>query len=339
MGLKKQMVRARLRTERQVGLLRAAHRMFQLSVVQRRTAQIRRGDILLFATLRNERVRLPYFLDYYRRLGVAHFLFVDNGSTDGGAEYLAQQPDVSLWRTDHSYKKARFGMDWLNALLNRYAAGHWSVVVDVDEFLIYPHWETRPLRALTAELDANGFRSFGAILLDMYAKTPLNETRYEEGQDPFEQLCWFDAANYSFHRNARYRELWIQGGPRQRVFFPDAPHLAPALNKVPLVRWSYGLVYRSSMHVLLRRGLNHTYFEHGGERLCGALLHAKFIDTFAAKAQEEVERKQHYAGSREYKVYDQKAAEGMHMWTPASTRYEGWVQLEDLGLISTGSWA
>ncbi len=44
--------------------------------------------------LRDERVRLPWFLHYYRAMGVRHFLMVDNASTDGSTEYLRNQPDV-----------------------------------------------------------------------------------------------------------------------------------------------------------------------------------------------------------------------------------------------------
>lgn len=51
------------------------------------TGQIASANgILLFSTLRNERVRLPYFLRYYRDLGVNHFLIVDNDSEDGSHE-------------------------------------------------------------------------------------------------------------------------------------------------------------------------------------------------------------------------------------------------------------
>ena len=51
--------------------------------------RVRREPILLFTCLRNEKVRLPYFLQYYRDLGVDHFLIVDNDSDDGSREYLA----------------------------------------------------------------------------------------------------------------------------------------------------------------------------------------------------------------------------------------------------------
>ena len=300
---------------------------------------MRRSAVLLFCTLRNERIRLPWFLQYYRDLGIGHFFFVDNDSDDGSREYLAAQPDVSLWTTDSSYKNSRFGMDWLTALLRRYGHGHWCLTVDVDEFLIYPFCETRPLRALTDWLDTSGIRAFSAMLLDMYPKGPIQEQPYREGQNPFEIAEWFDSGNYTISRNWGYGNLWIQGGPRARTFFASNPRAAPALNKVPLVRWHRSYAYISSTHMLLPRGLNQVYDEWGGEKASGCLLHAKFLDTFAVKAQEEMARGEHYADSREYKAYLEGLKEQPDFWCKWSEKYINWRQLEILGLMSKGNWA
>ncbi len=304
-----------------------------------RTRAIRPDDILLYSTLRNERVRLPYFLDYYRDLGVNHFLIVDNGSNDGSADYLREQADVSLWATGESYKRSRFGVDWLNWLQRRYGHGHWCLVVDPDEFLIYPFCDTRPLRALTDWLDASSIKSFSAMLLDMYPKGRLDAQPYREGQDPIEIARWFDSGNYTLRKNKRYGNLWIQGGPRSRVFFPDAPEKAPALNKIPLVKWDRKYTYVSSTHMLLPRGLNQVYDEWGGEKASGVLLHAKFLDTFSAKAAEELERGQHYSASVEYRAYAESLKDDPELWCKWSEKYINWRQLEILGLMSKGNWA
>jgi hypothetical protein len=145
----------KLRLERKRWRARAFLKRSQLGPVVDRTASIGRRDILLFCTVRNDRIRLPYFLKYYRTLGIQHFLFVDNGSDDGTGDYLAQQPDVSLWTTTASYKKARFGADWMNWLLRHHGSDHWCLTVDSDEFLIYPFCDTRPLDALTDWFDAS----------------------------------------------------------------------------------------------------------------------------------------------------------------------------------------
>jgi hypothetical protein len=319
--------------------MRALLKSRELSCVVNRTGQIAPDDILLFSTQRNERVRLPFFLEYYRRLGVAHFMVVDNGSTDGTAEYLASQGDVSVWSTDASYKAARFGVDWLNYLQRRYGHGHWCLVADPDEFLVFPFCDTRPLTALTDWLDAASIRSFSAMLLDMYPEDRLDATPYREGMDPLEIACWFDSGNYTISRNPLYKNLWIQGGPRARIFFPDAPERAPALNKVPLVKWDRRYVYVSSTHMLLPRGLNLVYETNGGEKASGVMLHAKFLDTFARKADEEAARCEHYAEATEYRAYQEGLVKNRTLWCRWSERYENWRQLERLGLMSKGNWA
>ncbi|MCL4675816.1 MAG: glycosyltransferase family 2 protein [Pararhodobacter sp.] len=289
--------------------------------------------------MRNERVRLPYFLKYYRDLGVEHFLFIDNGSEDGSCEYLAAQPDASVWRTTASYRQSRFGVDWINALLRRHAHGRWALVVDVDEFFCYPYCDTRPLRALTDWLDDAGLRSFGTLILDMYPKGPVNAHPCIEGQNPFEVANWFDSANYSITRNHQHRNLWIQGGPRARAFFARTPRAAPALNKVPLVKWHRSYAFASSTHMLLPRGLNLTYDTLGGEKASGCLLHAKFLATLADKAREELQRGEHYAGGREYQAYAEVLEDRTDLWNKWSERFINWRQLEIMGLMSKGNWA
>lgn len=329
----------RLRLQRKRWRLRAFRKRRELSRVANRTDQIREDDILMFCTLRNEKVRLPYFLNYYREMGVNHFLFVDNDSTDGSLDYLAEQSDVSVWHTRASYKRSRFGVDWLNWLQLKYAHGHWALVLDPDEFLVYPFCDTRPLRALTDWLDASSIKSFSAMLLDMYPKGRLDEKPYQSGQNPLEIANWFDSGNYTMSRNKRFGNLWIQGGPRARMFFGDKPEKAPALNKIPLVKWDRRYTYVSSTHMLLPRGLNQVYDEWGGEKSSGVLLHTKFLDTFTAKAAEELSRGQHYAASVEYKAYAESMKDDPELWCKWSEKYINWRQLEILGLMSKGNWA
>lgn len=325
--------------QRQRWLARAIRKRRELRPVANRTADIRPSDLLVFSTQRNEAVRLPWFLRYYREMGVNHFLFVDNDSTDGSLDYLARQPDCSVWTTRASYKRARFGVDWMNWLLFKYGHDHWALTVDPDELFLYPFCDTRPLRALTDWLDASNIKSFSAMLLDMYPKGRMDLQPYSPGQDPLEIANWFDAGNYAISKNWQFGNLWIQGGPRARVFFADRPEQAPALNKVPLVKWNRRYAYVSSTHNLLPRGLNLVYDEWGGEKASGILLHTKFLSTFAEKAAEELERGEHYGSSREYIAYAEGVKENPDLWCKWSERYINWRQLEILGLMSKGNWA
>ncbi len=328
----------RLRWKRRRLLARAVQKRRELVAVVDRTGGIEAEDILCFAVVRNEAVRLPWFLEHHRRLGVAQFLMIDNGSEDGTDAFLAAQPDVSLWRTGAGYKASRFGVDWTTWLLARYGHGHWCLTLDADEALVYPFCDTRDLRALTAWLDDQGREMFGAMMLDMYPEGPVGAAAYRAGDDPFAVLQWFDAANYGMRVQQPMGNLWVQGGPRARVFFADDPQRAPTLNKVPLVKWNRRFAYVNSTHSLLPSRLNRIYDADGGEAPSGLLLHSKFLNVAVARAGEEQARGEHFFDPSLYDRYYQAVAADPDLWCAASRRYSGWRGLEAMGLMSRGGW-
>jgi hypothetical protein len=328
----------RLRWKRRRLMWRAMRARHQLQAVCDRTSAIRPGDILGATVLRNEIVRLPYFLAHHRALGVRHFLMVDNASTDGSAEYLRDQPDVSLWHSGEGYKQSRFGMDWLCWLLMRHGHGHWCLTVDADELFIYPYWDSRDLRALTAWLDRSGAEAFPAMMLDLYPKGPLAGQSYDPGSDPTDILQWFDAGNHVIRRQERMGNLWIQGGVRARVFFAGDPRRAPTLTKLPLVRWNRRFAYVNSTHSALPPRLNRVYDAQGGEAGSGLLLHSKFLPGVVERAREEKARREHFRQAELYDDYYDRLAANPDLWCPASSRLGGWRRLEAMGLMSRGGW-
>lgn len=330
--------RYKLRLRRKRLLWRGFRSRHKLTPVENHTRQISPADILLFATVRNEALRLPYFLQHYRTLGVRHFLIVDNGSDDGTLDLLKTAADVSVWQTDASYKSARFGMDWLTWLLMRYGHGHWTVTVDADELLIYPDHDTRPLPDLTSWLDARGHRVMGAMMLDLFPKGSPDDQVYAPGQNPSEVLAWFDAHGYWVQRQPKMGNLWLQGGVRARCFFAKDPTRAPTLNKIPLVKWNRRYTFVNSTHNALPGWLNRSYDEPGSQKVSGVLLHTKFLPGSAARARQEQARKEHFSNSSLYDAYYDAVAENPDLWEPDSVKFTGWRQLVDLGLMFRGPW-
>jgi len=295
---------------------------------------IQEGDILAFVTVRNEIDRLPYFLSHYRKLGIAHFFMVDNGSNDGTTEYLGTQTDVSLWHTRASYKRSRFGVDWLTGLQMRYGHGHWCLTVDADEILVYQDFERRSLSDVSRSLEAAGKDSFAALMLDMYPKSHLSKATHKAGHDPFSDLCWFDSGPYRVTMQTRLRNPWVQGGVRDRLFFQGQPERAPTLNKIPFVKWNWRYTYVSSTHSALPRRLNDAYGKGRAEVETGVLLHSKFLNSIIDKSREEKMRQEHFANSKLYDAYYDGLIEDPVLWTENSVRYAGWRQLIDLGLMA-----
>ena len=284
--------------------------------------------------VRNEALRLPYVLGYHRGLGVARFLVVDNGSTDGTLPYLLSQPDVLVWHTDASFQAARCGTDWTEALLTEHGVGRWCLVLDADELLCYADSERRTLPALCRELDEAGHRAFSALLLDMYSEGPIRDAHYASGQDPREVCPFFDRQVYHARTNRfpGHAGQWSYfGGARQRVFGGQAPGGNEAnfycLNKVPLFRYEPSVVVSENFHWLAGPPL---------AAETGCLLHFKYISTFPARVIEEARRQEHWNGAAQYVRY----AEVLHrdpnltLFDPGlSLRYRDSRQLVELGIM------
>ncbi|WP_167853569.1 glycosyltransferase family 2 protein [Roseovarius aestuariivivens] len=286
-------------------------------------------DILLVACLRNEMLRLPWFLHYYRRLGIDRFLIVDNGSDDGSRAFILEQEDVTVFHTEQSYADSGCGIDWQNALLRDHAVGHWTFVVDVDEIFVFPGCEATGLRRFLTYLDGKKATAVVAPMIDMYPGGAIAEAGYRAGQDPLEVAPFFDVEGYQLGgARSEARGLPVRGGPRHRLFWEgrgrDFP--SPVLRKTPLLRWSATSELIASTHKV--KGCSWA-------EVSGVLLHFKLLQDFAASAREETARAQHFADARQYRAYDEVISkrEALTAYYEGSVRFRNTEQLCQLGLM------
>lgn len=279
--------------------------------------------------VRNERLRLPAVLDHHRRLGVGRFLVVDDGSSDGSADFLRAQPDVSLFHADGSFRDSECGIAWINALLDAHGHGRWVLVVDADELFVYPGCETIGLRALCDHLDGRGAQGALALMIDMYGEGAVRETVHPHGAALTETSPWFDPGPYRAVRAGLFPSLQAAGGPRARLFdFSPYQPRPPLLTKVPLVRWSRGMSFRLSTHALTPIVLPPLMF---------GLLHFKFLSDFPERVETAVAEAQHYANAQEYRAYQDRLRHDpeLRIRDEASVRYRDTAQLAEEGLMLT----
>lgn len=281
--------------------------------------------VVVVSVLYNERPRLEFFLNYYRRLGVAGFLLVDNDSSDGSQEVLLQQPDVQLWSSDFSFQRANFGSAWFEVLLRRLGLERWCLIVDADEYLKFAGCEQRSLGELCLDLEAAGKRAMAAVLLDVYSDRPIQDT--QAGENPLEVCRYCD--RQFFHERIEqagpYANQTIYlGGVRQRVF----GEVEFYLSKVPLVRYDTQVVLTGGQHFT-----NLPASDIASET--GALLHLKYLESFPALAREQVRRGEHYRQAEQYRVYDRKlSASPLTLFDPAlSVEWHDSRGLQELGAI------
>ncbi len=278
----------------------AAFAHYGLARQDARSIDLAPRGVLGCAVVRNERARLPYWLTYHRRMGVDRFFVVDNDSTDGTLPYLLDQPDVHVWRTAASYHEANYGTVWIELLLRRYGVGRWCLVADADELFCYPGCDDTPLPEFCRRLDAKGKRAVGAILLDMYALTPIRDTHYTPGED-FLAVCRYFDRRFSHRCVERWtiegRQTIHVGGVRERVFGGGGDYY---LSKVPLLRYDVACV-------LSPHWTNIPDSDVAVAR--GCVLHFKYFASFPTAVREEVARREHLGHLFQYEAYAERVAD------------------------------
>ena len=287
-------------------------------------------QIAAFMKVRNETLRLPYNLEYHRKLGVDHFFIVDNDSDDGTREWLVSQSDVTCFHSDLPLNLSDAGAKWFNALLNRFGIGRWCLTIDADELFVFPECESISLADYTTSLDRENADAVLSIMLDMYAKGPLSQIRYEAGR-PFLEYCrFFDRNGYDFTPidvEGATPKFMVRGGVRRRLFYSKEDNLAPVLNKLPLVKWKQQFAFWSGNHYLKPE-----------VRLAsswGALLHFKFFSEFGSRVGQEVRRGVMFDSALEYRKYKKHLDRNPDLapFGPNSMEYSRSRQLVDLGIM------
>ncbi|MBD2771529.1 glycosyltransferase family 2 protein [Iningainema tapete] len=307
-----------------------AFKYYELNRVDTKEIEIQPWEILCCVVERNELLRLPYFLSYYRQKGIAKFLIVDNNSTDGSLSYLLEQSDVYTWHSTRPFSKANCGSIWLELLLRKYGVGHWCLTVDADEIFYYPDCENISIDQLCQELDKKQKTVFDAILLDMYSDKAVQDTHYTSGQNFLDVCPYFEREFYSkkeenFGNYRNHTAYW--GGVRKRIFGGN-----DLLSKSPLIKYNVDLILHIGQHFT-----NRPKHEIANSR--GCLLHFKFFDNFYSYVEQEVRRKEHHKNAREYVRYQQVIAQHKNLIMydeKHSVKLQNSQQLVQMGVMQVG---
>lgn len=173
-------------------------------------------ELRLFAIMRNEALRLPYFIEYYKRLGVDRFFIIDNNSSDLSRDIALQHSEIHVFSTDEPYQEH---WRWMTYMLDRYGLNHWCLVVDIDELFSFPFIEKIRLKHLCRYLEESNNTALKCFLLDMYSDSTISETICASGQNPLSVLRFFDASfrkiSVSFKdwkRNTNFTSVVLTGG-------------------------------------------------------------------------------------------------------------------------------
>ena len=281
----------------------------ELKVVKDR--KISQHGMCLFCVVRDELYFLPFLLEHYRRLGVEHFLFYDDRSSDGSREFLETQPDCAVVTSDIPYGAVlENGVRYIHVLKgvvpNSVFGNRWVLTVDADEFLLLPEPFVN-LNILCAAIAREGGSSAVAALVDFYPEK-LSMRNYAISLNPFSvsKFCdkgplfeWPEGKRRpsTFHAGVRYRlaeTLFRHHRDEFLEIFHSNLYKIAKLWKVPLVNFASGhrMVNDHELDVPPYLGLQMV------------LAHFKFYPGLDRKIAYALESEAYFASSREYRVLE-----------------------------------
>ena len=177
------------------------------------------SSLILLCVLRDEELQLPYFINYYEKLGVTHFVFIDNGSIDESQRFLCNHEfkNIQVYHTNDSYADNLYGVNWVNQLLNNQFKNKWCLVVDTDELLMLRN--NIKLPELRKKMIKSNSSILVTCLVDFYP-LQLNKKEYEVNKPFLSHSNYFDEMDSEriFAQVQNDGVITVKGGLRQRLY-------------------------------------------------------------------------------------------------------------------------
>ena len=162
----------------------------------------RADDVIVVALVKNGVFYLDDFFDHYRAIGARHFVFFDNGSSDGSSSdgtiaRIAREPGTIIVQSRLPW--GQFENDFRRHAAQTYCANRWCLFADMDEMFDFEGSDTLGLTGLVRYLRKNDFTALVAQMLEMFPKSPLRQTASMPYAQALDQYRYFDLGEIVDH--------------------------------------------------------------------------------------------------------------------------------------------
>jgi hypothetical protein len=319
------------------------------------------GKNTLFSICYNEIYLLEAFLSHYRSMGVEQFLVLDDHSTDGTFEYLAQQDDCVLIKSKYRYgdvvkvtdgcfkngdKGQRAGILLKSVIPAKYLEGSWALYADLDEFLILPEGYSSPWD-FTNELERDGYGSVISSVVDFYPEHSngiFEDISLHRTEDLIHAYPYFDSgpilridaqgAILPLEDTSTIRLLHDFEILKKKKSFLEflrrcckkkSRRITTVYYKTPFVKFDPGVVYHGSHQSSATHPLDKYW----------CLAHFKFNYSLSKKTEFAVKSKSYNKNSFKYSLYEQLQVklqqEPSSLISPASRKFTSTDDLAHAG--------
>lgn len=300
------------------------------------------SGLSVFAVIRDEMFFLPAFLAHHRRLGVGQFLVLDDGSSDGSADFIAAQSDCVLLRSPLTYAEPVRSVDLAGRPMERRACFFFKqyipelwlkdrivLALDADEFLLLPP-AVPDAEALLKAMEGHRIHTVATSLLEFF---PPDLADLEQDCVPadLDDLLGY-APCYDQAPLTRFRLRGGLAGIRPsastRIFRTAgiAHQYTTTPFKVPLYRHQRNWIVGS-----------HRTHRAPDRRVLLTLAHFKFTHDLYRRTEMAIALGSHSQGSRKYRCYgelfERSRQGGLSLADGTTRRFDGIAALLEAGLM------
>ncbi len=285
-----------------------------------------KDSIICLSILYNEEDFIDFFVNYYNKMGITHFIFIDNNSEDNSQKklkHLSKDFNIRIFFTQESYKQTVSGSKWVNEILKEFK-DKWILIADLDEYVLLR--DNKTLLDLKNSMETSDENVAQFTLIDFY---PVGgrEGIYDFGVDPFINSKFYDKAidsNDYFLSKTKDGSLIIKGGFRYRLNKNKKVKKAHCLNKKSFFKFNFGDTHRISggTHWIIPHEFTGWNTFKKWDKYSNILKykpemnitsHFKFAKRdFTSFVQNRIKRNQDFNDSREYKEYLNKGVSSFY---------------------------
>jgi hypothetical protein len=171
-----------------------------------------RDKVLAIVLVRDGAYYLDAFFEYYRSMGIEHFAFIDNGSSDDTVAQIMTQAGCVVDRA--ALPLAQYE-DLIRAYpANTYGRDRWCLYVDMDEQFDFEGRGSHGIGALTAYLEQRGETAVVAQMLEMFPRAPLADVKdltFAQALEVFEHYDISTVDSFSYHSDEIGFSALLQG--------------------------------------------------------------------------------------------------------------------------------
>jgi len=203
------------------------------SAAARQINQVKKGanvmkGIPLVCILDKKPEFVDFFIDYYQKLGIQDFHFFYPKGTD--ISEIEAHENCNLYTINPTNNKEVI----YNYFLKKCKDNQWVMVLEPNEYIVYPNYKTRNIVELAHFLDNLEERSFFTATIEMY-RNDREKVNHQFIGNPLAVYKYFDRFNLSQKKNGA-DILDIKGGPEMRIHKRLYPADAPDLNRLTLIK-------------------------------------------------------------------------------------------------------